>query len=276
MPKIVRLEEAPTDAGSTAYTMRGEGTPIGTIAIITRDHISAAAATSLMMLDYSWLPKSMSISRIIIQGGILTMQRNEAVQRMEGEWLLFIDDDMVFPPDSVGKLMEVQRQHDFDILGGLCFCRRPPHQPTLYMREGPTSGGYNFLERWDDGPVEVDATGLAFCLITKRALELIAGSRMPSYEERTTGKPPSFFRWNNIVGEDLGFCQDAKAAGCRIWVDTRIEIGHVSEFTVDKTWFWKEVAARDFETETRRLEMNEKMGLPTLTSGEARVKLGWS
>jgi hypothetical protein len=275
MPKIIRLEEAPTDAGSTAYTTRSEGEPIGTIAIVTRDHLTAAAAMSLLMVDFSWVPKGQNVQRTIITGGILTMQRNEAVQRMQGDWLLFIDDDMVFEPDAVKQLVAVQREYDLDIVGGLCFRRQPPHQPTLYMREGPTSGGYNFLERWDDGPVEVDATGLAFCLITRRAFETIAGSPMPSFDERASTRPPSFFGWNNILGEDLQFCQDAKKHGLKIWVDTRIEIGHVSEFTVDKTWFWKEVAAREPDIEAKRLEMNAKMGLPTLTAEEAKEKLGW-
>jgi hypothetical protein len=276
MPKIVRLEEAPTDVGSTVYTTRSEGEPIGTIAIVTRDHLTAAAAMSLLMIDFSWVPKGQNVQRSIITGGILTMQRNEAVQRMQGDWLLFIDDDMVFEPDAVKQLVEVQREHDLDIVGGLCFRRQPPHQPTLYMREGPTSGGYNFLERWDDGPVEVDATGLAFCLITRRAFETIAGTPMPSFDERASTRPPSFFGWNNILGEDLQFCQDAKKHGLKIWVDTRIEIGHVSEFTVDKTWFWREVATREPDIEEKRLTMNAKMGLPTLTAAEAKEKLGWS
>ena len=124
--------------------------------------------------------------------------------------------------------------------------------------------------------VEVDATGLAFCLITRRAFETIAGTPMPSFDERASTRPPSFFGWNNILGEDLQFCQDAKKHGLKIWVDTRIEIGHVSEFTVDKTWFWREVATREPDIEEKRLTMNAKMGLPTLTAAEAKEKLGWS
>jgi len=273
--KAVNLEAAPTDVASVAYSTVADPNTIGTIAIVTRDHLAAAAAMSLLMVDYSWVPKGKNICRIIITGGILTMQRNEAIQRMQGDWLLFIDDDMVFEPDAVGRLVGAQQEHDLDIVGALCFRRQPPHQPTLYMRENPTSGGYNFLEDWDEGLVEVDATGMAFCLITRRAIETMAGSPMPSYDDRISRRPPPFFEWNNILGEDLSFCQDAKKAGLRIWVDTRVEIGHVAEFTVDKTWYWREIALRGDEIEEYRRELNSNMGLPTLTADTAKERLGW-
>ena len=253
-----------------------EAKTVGTIAIPCRDHINAATTTSLLMTDYGWLPKGKAVDRFIIQGGILTMQRNEAVQRMTGDWLIFIDDDMVFDTTAVARLVQAREEGDFDILGGLCFRRNPPHQPTLYMREGPTEGQYNFLEDWKNDIIEVDATGMAFCIIHKRVFEAIAGTPMPKLQDRLKGKPGNFFRWSGAFGEDLQFCIDAKAAGCRIFVDTRIEIGHVAEFIVDKTWFWREIATREPEMESIRLEVNDGMGLPTLTASTAKERLGWT
>jgi len=34
------------------------------------------------------------------------------------------------------------------------------------------------------------------------------------------------------VGEDIGFCADAKAAGFKIFVDTSVEIAHLTQFQV--------------------------------------------
>lgn len=251
---------------------RGEpGTACGTLAIPVRDHINTSTAASLLGTDWSWVPDGQFVQRWIIQGNILTLQRNEAVQRMEGDWILFIDDDMVWQPDTVGRLVSIRDELDLDMVGGLCFRRTDPFQPTLYMREQPTSGAYNFLEKWSDDLVEVDATGMAFCLIHKRVFERIAGSPMPPREERV--RPTGFFAWAGSYGEDLAFCQLAKETGSRIFVDTRIQIGHIGEQTITHENYLYAIATRDERTEKDRREVNDRMGLPTMTAAEAKARL---
>jgi len=251
------------------------GQVIGTICFPVRDHLAAATVTALIGTDLrSWLPEGATVSHQIIQGNNLVLSRNEAVQRMQGDWLVFIDDDMVWQPDAVKNLVTTALEEDLDILGGLCFRRSAPFQPTLYMREGPTSGAYNFLERWDTDIIEVDATGMAFIYISKRALETMAGSPMPPLSVRESLGPPNFFRWEGQLGEDLRFCQEAKAAGLRIFVDTRIEIGHVAERIVGHREFLVELAMRDNELWTAREKVNKEMGLPTVSPFEAQDRLG--
>jgi hypothetical protein len=150
------------------------------------------------------------------------------------------------------------------------------------MRERPTSGGYTFLEKWDSDLVEVDATGFAFILIHRRVFERMIriyeerpDFNWPSLEERERMPPPNFFRWSDGFGEDLRFCQDAKAAGCRIYVDTRIEIDHVSSATVNQRSFLRELAMRDPVTEQARRDLNDSLGLPTMGADEARNRLKW-
>jgi hypothetical protein len=249
------------------------GIPLGTLAIPVRDHINAATATAMLGTDYSWLPEGYMVNRWFIQGSILTMQRNEAIQRMEGDWLLFIDDDMVWDPTAVGRLVAVQKEYDLDMVGGLCFRRSDPHQPTMYMRQSPNEGSYNYLEKWDNDLVEVDATGMAFVLIHRRVLERIAGSPLPSLEERS-GHPPSFFTWGGRYGEDLAFCQAAKASGSRIWVDTRIKIGHMGEIEIGEREYLYALATREKAIEDERRVVNDSMGLPTMTAVEAKERLG--
>jgi len=275
MPKVVGPDWTP-GAALKVYSADDVGDDVlGTIVIPTRDHLNAATVISLLGTNYSWIPKSKSLRRKIIAGGILTLQRNEAVQRMEGDWLLFIDDDMVWQPDAIEKLVQTREQYDLDIVGALCFRRSPPHQPTLYMRTEPNAGPYNFLEKWDYDVVEVDATGMAFCLIHKRVFERIADSPMPTLAERQGLGLPQFFAWQGKLGEDLRFCQDAKAAGCKIFVDTRIPIGHVGEFEVGEQDFLKQIAWRDPEMEAARKVVNDRMGLQTLTAADAKERLGW-
>jgi glycosyltransferase involved in cell wall biosynthesis len=260
------------------FSMRREGKVLGSISVVTRDHINAATVTSLVMTDFRWLPKGATVDHNIIQGSILTSQRNECIQRMRGDWLLYIDDDMVWRPDAIGKLVEAREEHDLDMIGGLCFRRSEPYHPTMYMREGPTEGGYNFLEDWVDGEIkEVDATGCAFLLIHKRVFEMIADGPMPPYEERMRegGPPPNFFRWEGTYGEDLRFCQDAKKAGARIWVHTGIPVDHIAEVKITYRDFLTQLRQRDEATWQKRKKLNDAMGLPTLTRAEVKKRLGW-
>lgn len=258
----------------------GGGKTLGTVAFCTRDHLNASTATCLWSTDWSWIPQERSVQRFITQGSILTMQRNECLKRMEGDWLLFIDDDMVWEPDAVGRLVksweEAQAQFDDPvILGALCHRRAAPHDPTLYVRE-PDSGRYRFVEKWDTDYVEIDATGCAFLLIPATAIERMvakAGTTWPSFEDRQHLLPPPIFRWDGTFGEDLSFCADARSAGCHILVDTRIQIGHIAEVTVDHRSFLREIAERDPFSEEKVRFMNEKIGIPTMTAEEARARL---
>ena len=278
MQKIMRgrLHEGTPVSSLDLYrlgTVADEHT-VGTIALPVRDHINSATMTSWFMTDYSFLGPEQNISRFILQGNILTLQRNEAVQRMAGDWLLFIDDDMVWTPEQVGRLIVSREEHDLDMVGGLCFRRSEPFQPTMYVREEGT-GAYNHFEDWPQDVVEVDATGLAFLLIHKRVFEAIAGSPMPPLEERANMAMPNFFRWEGTLGEDLRFCQDAKAAGMRIWVDTRVEIGHMGEHEIRHKNFLQALATREKEVVEARRIVNDKMGLPTVTRKQAKKRLGW-
>ena len=274
MPTVVRLN-APGSA-LEHFTGHRPGEPIGTVAIPTRDKVSVQLFLSLMNTDWSFLPPDRPIEWSVIQGSILTSQRNELVQRMRGDWIIFIDADMVFDVHAIQQLVAAREEGDFDILGGLCFQRVAPYQPTLYMREQPNSGGYLFLEKWEDDIVEVDGTGLAFVIIHRRVFERMVQKLdnrpsfvWPPYEERVRLAPPDFFKWIGGVGEDLRFCQDAKASGSRIFVDTRIKIGHVGDTVFDERSFLRELALRDPETEAARRKLNDEMGLPTVTSEEA-------
>lgn len=276
MPKVVSLDKAPmTELTWYGSEERHEMTCLGTISVPVRDHINAATATSLIHTDWKFIQPDRYIDRQFVQGSILTLQRNEAIARMRGDWLMFIDDDMVWDPEAIGKLLASRNEVDADIMGALCYRRSAPHQPTLFMREEQNRGGYNYLEDWPSDIMEVDATGMAFVVIHKRVFEKMAGEPFPPYEIRRAGEPPSFFRWEGVLGEDLRFCQDAKAVGCRIFVDTRIEVGHMAEVEIRRKHYLLEVLGRDDDTQRQREAINDRMGLPTLTKEQAKELLGW-
>ena len=107
---------------------------VGTIAMVTRDQVAAPTAISWLMTDLSFLAPGEFVLRLIVQGNVLVFQRNECIQRMQGDWILFIDSDMTWQPDAIRTLVETQRKFDLDIVGGLCFQRSAPYQPTMYVK----------------------------------------------------------------------------------------------------------------------------------------------
>lgn len=253
------------------------GKKYGTIAMCVRDHVSAQTFMSALTNDWRWL-EGMSAKWLTVQGSMLVLQRNECLKQMEGDWVLFIDDDMVWRPQAIGQLVtsweEVQQQFDEPvIMGGLCHRREPPYDPTLYARDAERSGKYRFMETWDADVVEVDATGLAFVLIPVAALEAIMGTPWPNFETRQLYQSPPLFQWTQHLGEDLRFMQDAKAAGCRIFVDTRVRIGHVTEIVVDRSNFLQHIKSRSKDDEDMVREINDKHGLPTLSAEDAEEEL---
>ena len=75
--------------------------------------------------------------------------------------------------------------------------------------------------------IEVDATG-AGCLLFN--MEVFDKVKWPWFKQDVRdGKP---------VGEDIYFCSRARAAGIRIWVDTSIEVGHLTSMQIGKEFYF--------------------------------------
>jgi len=252
--------------------------PLGTIATPFRDRIAAETHVSHMKTDYAWA-EGRPVNRIYVQGSQLPLQRNEAIRMMDGEWIIFIDDDMVFEAESVGRLVASYRElkaqiNEPIIVGGLCVRRYPPYQPTLFRAQDMVEGPFNFIEDWDGHDyVEVDATGAAFYLIEPDVFTAIMGGPFPSVAIRSQLHPWPYYEWTGTMGEDLRFCLKARNAGCRIFVDTRIHIGHVGQKIFTISDFYGQVAMRPDEVQAAVRTMNDGLGLHTLTRDGARRML---
>jgi hypothetical protein len=258
---------------------------VGTIAMVTRDNIAAQTAISWLMTDYSFLGPGEYVKKYIIQGNVLVFQRNETIGRMQGDWILLIDSDMMWQPGDIKTLVETQKKFDLDIVSGLCFQRGDPYQPTMYisaekalLKEGVTWSGYTFLEEWEeDAAVEVDATGMAFCLIHTRVFDRIlrkwTGEGWPPFEQREKMVPPPFFLWDGEVGEDFRFCREAKASGSRIFVDTSVKIGHIGQQIITEETFLREIAFRKDHEQAFREHQLDSIGHKAMTRERALEKL---
>lgn len=140
------------------------------------------------------------------------------------DWLLFLDDDMRFPPDALVRLLKHRR----DIVGCNYVTRSIPPRPTAKLIDDshmrftmvPT------LET-DTGLAEVDALGFGCVLINIRVFKV-----MPQPWFSMPWVPQLQYH----VGEDVFFCVAAGKHDFKVFIDHDLskEIKHVGAF--EFTW----------------------------------------
>lgn len=143
---------------------------------------------------------------------------------VEADYLMFIDSDMVFPPDGITKLLS----RDKEIIGADYHHKFLPKRsvtkvdPTKLkpdqMIDDPLWHGHKILAL-DNKPkelFEVRAVGTGFMLIKTEVFKKIS--------------PPWFWfdlKDNQMQGEDVWFCERAHEAGFSVWCDPTIPIEHI-------------------------------------------------
>jgi glycosyltransferase involved in cell wall biosynthesis len=143
--------------------------------------------------------------------------------------ILFIDDDMVFPPDALYRLLK----HDVDIVSGYYLMRQYPHQGLIFDQAEP-SGECRWYEVEDNesGLREVVAAGLGFVLFRTSVFEALEKPyvRLGELESCRDG-------WC----DDIGLFKRVREAGFKIHMDLDLRIGHISSMVVTpmhKDGFW--------------------------------------
>jgi len=128
--------------------------------------------------------------------------------------LLFLDSDMVFPPEIVDLLLK----HDKDFISAL-YVLRKAHRPCYRFKDGDN---YKAPEKIEPNKLlEVDAVGLGTCLLKRSVLEKTSSDN--------DGKPLFKIDYKSrteIFGEDVYFCKLAKKSGFKVFVDTSVLVGH--------------------------------------------------
>jgi len=137
--------------------------------------------------------------------------------------LMWIDDDMTFPPHGLNRLLA----HDKPIVGGLCHSRHLPYHPILgrklpewCQRKSPFGFVYHYPP---DDLFEVDATGGAFLLVKREVFDAITEKYGEEWWTKEGG-----------LSEDFSFCTRAKACGYPIHVDTGLKIGHIGKLVINE------------------------------------------
>lgn len=149
------------------------------------------------------------------RGASIAENRNgiaEQALELGAEWVFYMDDDQVFAPDTLTRLLA----HDKPITSGLYVSREAPFVPHVYDVEDERGWcSYRELKNGDSGLHEVKSVG-AGCMLVRR--EVFEAMERP------------WWRLGQITsdgwGDDHNFCHRAREAGFGIWVDLEIVVGH--------------------------------------------------
>lgn len=137
--------------------------------------------------------------------------------------LIMMDVDQCYHTQTITKLLA----HKLPVVGALVYRRYPPFDPL--MLKG-TMLKYQTIMEWEpESLVEVEATGTGCLLFDMQVFHKMPAPWFRARREPKTGQP---------IGEDIGFCADLRAAGYRIFVDTSIPAGHLSQIQITEG-MWK-------------------------------------
>jgi hypothetical protein len=151
------------------------------------------------------------------------------LRRHDAAWLFMCDTDMVFPADTVDRLISSADPVACPVLGAVCWSLDGGvKQATMYELTEAGEGRLAFrrYSSWpEDTVMRVSATGAACLLVHRDALAAVekhAGDlAAPWFRETGIGAPLA------LMGEDMTFCLRCAAAGVPVHVHTGVKAGHM-------------------------------------------------
>ncbi len=167
--------------------------------------------------------------------------------------IFFMDDDMVFPPDTLMKLLA----HDKPIVSALYLLRAFPHRPAFFDT-AYDDGKCKFasLKKELKGLVKGVNAGLGAVLIKSEVFKKLE---------------PPYVRLGEIDKDgwcdDVGFFNRCRAAGYDIWCDLNAPVGHMTYMTI-----WPEIHEDEWYTNYKHTNGNVRISqnIPTLEEIKAQ------
>jgi len=189
--------------------MSDHAKPAVAIAIPSGDLVHTDFAMSLAMLCMN---PGASVFLLNARSSLIPLGRNQcagAAQIMKATHLLFLDTDMVFPADTLTRLLA----HDKDIVGATYSRRVPPFHALTVTEEDEHIHVTAGLRQ-----VKLMPTG---CLLIR--LGVFNALAKPYFNLVAEG--------DQLRGEDYYFCEKARAAGFELWCDGDLssQLGHIGQ-----------------------------------------------
>jgi GT2 family glycosyltransferase len=179
------------------------------VGIPTKDQVFSEFALSLRLLRF---PQNCQVLYALSKTVGIDVARNEIIEKApaDADYVLFLDSDVLVPPDAVLKLMS----HGKDIVSGLYFSSNPPFYPHAYKSDG--KGKYDHIFDYPkDSLLEVDAVGAGALLVRKAVFDKIGAPYFQHAVQKTD------------MGEDFYFCKKARESGFKVFCDTSVKCTHM-------------------------------------------------
>ncbi len=136
---------------------------------------------------------------------------------------IMMDIDQVYHPRTIPQLLS----HKLPIVHALVHRRYVPFD-SLMLRKveiDENTSGYESIDDWEPNSlVEVDACGGGCVMYDMDVFRKMPYPWFRNDKQADPSLPP--------IGEDIGFCQDLKNAGYRIYVDTSVPAGHLATLII--------------------------------------------
>lgn len=195
------------------------------IAVPCMDHVPTPFCQSLALIQ------KIGDCTLMMQSGSLVYASRDTLATLsvtkEFDYVLWLDSDMVFKPDTLIRMMDTLQKNDLDILTGLCFRRVPPYTPTLFDKL-EMDGDNCIHTEFDEIPEELfEVGGCGFAAVLMKTDVFLDVS----------AKFGAMFTPIGSNGEDASFCMRARECGYKIYCDPKIVIGHVGNIVVDDVFY---------------------------------------
>ena len=185
------------------------GKPLVAIGVPSGDLVHTDFAMSLAMLCMN---PGAQVFLLNSRSSLVALGRNQCAggaQIMKASHLLFLDTDMVFPADTVTRLLA----HDKDIVGATYSKRMPPFYPLTVTEEDEHIQITRGMRR-----VKLLPTG---CMLIRTSV--FNALDKPYFNLVAEG--------DQLRGEDYYFCEKVRASGFEIWCDGDLssQLGHIGQ-----------------------------------------------
>lgn len=189
------------------------------LGVPTREHVHALFMSDLVSAMRHHAGTGDEVRLALVLGSVLTTQRTDVVRHalgMAATHLLWLDTDMRFPPDVIGRMLA----HERPVVAANYQRRTAPFGPVAAQAGAPLH-----TTPRSAGLEEVDYTGMGCMLVERRVFEAVP-------------EPWFDFAWSESerchVGEDVFFCRKVRAHGFPVLVDHDLskQIGHIASVTL--------------------------------------------
>lgn len=209
------------------------------IAVPSMDTVPAVFAQALAMLH-----KVGNCAIAFQVGSLIYTSRNALATRaieMGADYVLWLDSDMFFEPDTLERMLKRMQENDLDILTGVYYRRGEPYTPVLNdvlkMNSDDIPIWHDMTELPEEELFQVEGCGFG-CILMKSDVLL---------DVQATFK--DMFSPLHRCGEDLSFCIRARRCGYKIWADSSIRLGHWGHTLINRTYYEAFKAAKEKDDE---------------------------